>query len=499
MVLIPTLVGVAAFGACRLLLPERYAVNAPMLNSALGWMIDPPSAETVERRIRVAEGFGVETWARVPRARFLRPTSAGDLLVSAPRDGRIVLVEADRDGDGRPDGQRDLMTGLDRPHGLDLHEGWLYVGEGSGVFRVRYDAERGEVSGDRQVVAADLPEGGNHWTRTVGIGPDGALYVSVGSSCNVCFEEDERRAAMLRFPRAGGSGEIYARGLRNAVGFAWHPATGALYATDNGRDLLGDGIPPCELNRIVEGGDYGWPVAYGQRVIDPDLGAGHEARVAASIPPAHAFGAHNAPLGITFLSAETPGHYRHAALVALHGSWNRTAKDGYKVVSLHWQADGTIVERDFLWGFLLDEDVIGRPVDVAQGADGAIYVSDDYTGVIYRVTAGARSQQDAALVPSAGSAHRSDPLASLSGPERSEAAARGAGLWERFACASCHEAAAATPGIVPVPLASLGERYDLAELADFLAAPTPPMPAFAMSASERRDLAIHLLDAGPHR
>jgi glucose/arabinose dehydrogenase len=142
------------------------------------------------------------------------------------------------------------------------------------------------------------------------------MYVSVGSSCNVCIEEDPRRAAMLRFQPDGSGGELFASGLRNSVGFDWQPGSGDLYATDNGRDLLGDDIPPCELNRIVKDGFYGWPFAYGSRVPDPDFGAGHEAEIAASIPAAHGFRAHNAPLGITFVrNANAPASLRGAALV----------------------------------------------------------------------------------------------------------------------------------------------------------------------------------------
>ena len=190
--------------------------------------------------------------------------------------------------------------------------------------------------------------------------------------------------------RPDGSGEeIFATGLRNPVGFDWRPETGELYATDNGRDLLGDDFPPCELNRIERGGFYGWPYANGDRVADPDLGAGRERRIASSLSPAHAFRAHNAPLGIHFVrGARAPRDYHGAALVALHGSWNRTRKDGYKVVSLHWRPDGAIEERDFAVGFERDEDVIGRPVDVAEGPDGAFYISDDYAGAIYRVAYG---------------------------------------------------------------------------------------------------------------
>jgi glucose/arabinose dehydrogenase len=376
-----------AFFACQLL-PERLAVNAPLMNSLFGWGSTPPESAAFGARIRAADGYTVSLYAEVPKARFLRSTPAGDLLVSVPREGSIVRLLRDADGDGLPDGRDVLLSGLDKPHGMDLHDGWLYVGEGSAIARVRFDAESGETLGAIERVVTGLPEGGNHWTRTVRVGPDERLYVTVGSSCNVCIEEDERRAAMLRFRLDGTEAEIHARGLRNAVGFDWRPGTDELFATDNGRDLLGDDEPPCELNRIVPGGDYGWPVASGDRRLDPDFGAGQEARAAASIPPAHGFGAHNAPLGIVFLRSDRqPEPYRGRALVALHGSWNRTRKDGYKVVSLSWADDGTVREEDFLTGFLVEDDVIGRPVDVAEADDGTIFVSDDYAGAVYRVTA----------------------------------------------------------------------------------------------------------------
>lgn len=481
----------AVFFACQLL-PERLAVNAPIMHSLFGWGAAPPAADAFGARIRAADGYAVSLYAEVPKARFLRPTPAGDLLVSVPREGTIVRLVRDAGGDGLPDGQEVLLSGLDKPHGIDLHEGWLYIGEGSAVARVRFDAEAGRTAGELERVVTGLPAGGNHWTRTVRVGPDRRLYVTVGSSCNVCLEEDERRAAMLRFALDGSEPQIHARGLRNAVGFDWQPGTGHLYATDNGRDLLGDDEPPCELNRIVEGGDYGWPVANGDRRLDPDFGPGNEARAAASLPPAHAFRAHTAPLGIVFLRSERhPAGYRGRALVALHGSWNRTRKDGYEVVSLVWAADGSIREEEFLTGFLVSEDVIGRPVDVAEAGDGTVFVSDDYAGAIYRVapaTAGG-----AASAPARPGGRSVDPLAALGVEERRAAAARGAGHWNGLRCAACHVPEQADPGVVPVPLRELASRYDLAGLAAFLSAPTPPMPAVALDAAGRRDLAIHLL------
>jgi glucose/arabinose dehydrogenase len=483
---------IAAFLACRLL-PERLAVNAPILNSLFGWGAEPPADDAFGARIRPADGLAVGLYAVVPKARFLRPTPAGDLLVSVPREGRVVRLVRDGNRDGLPDGQETLLDGLDKPHGIDLHEGWLYVGEGSAVARVRFDVEAGHVVGEPERIVSGLPAGGNHWTRTVRVGPDGWLYVAVGSSCNACIEEDERRAALLRFRLDGSEGEVYARGLRNSVGFDWRPGTGDLFATDNGRDLLGDDFPPCELNRVVQGGDYGWPFANGDRQLDPDLGPGHEARAAASIPPAHGFRAHNAPLGIVFLRGDAlPERYRGAALVALHGSWNRTRKDGYKVVSLHWAPDGTIREEDFLVGFLENENVIGRPVDVAEGPDGTVFVSDDYAGAVYRIARAdgrAAARAGASLVAAGG-----DPLAALDSAQRSSRAARGRAHWEALGCAGCHLPDEAAPGVIPVLLRELGRRHDLAGMTGFLATPTPPMPAVSLDESDREDLAVYVLD-----
>lgn len=488
-------VAVLSIGACGTLLPT---VNAPIAHLLFGSGVDVPPESVVETRMQVPPGYGIGIFAAgIPNARFLRMTARGDLLVSAPRSGDIYLVEADDNGDGQADGIRLLMSGLDRPHGLDLHDGWLYIGEGTAITRVRFDDDARATTGSPETVVAGLPEGGNHWTKTVRIGPDGWMYVSAGSSCNVCEEEDPQRAAMMRYRPDGSRGEIFATGLRNSVGFDFQPGTGALFATDNGRDLLGDDFPPCELNEIVEDGFYGWPVANGDRVPDPDFGAGQEARIAASIPPAHAFGSHTAPLGMTFVRGKNaPDGYRGAALVALHGSWNRSEKSGYRVVSLHWQDDGTIEERDFATGFEVDEDVIGRPVDVAEGPDGSFYISDDYAGAIWRVAPGANtaaSTRPPASRRSSDTASKPDPVSGLSPAELADIQARGKDLYEANACAGCHEAARADEGVVPVPLRALSERYDIDSLVTFFAAPTPPMPTPPLDEAERRELAIYLL------
>ncbi len=479
-----------------LVLPEKYAVNAPIAHLLLGRGTEAASPEELRRLIAVPDGFVHSLYASgIPNARVLRFAPNGDLLVSAPRSGRVLLLERDANGDGSADAIHTILEGLDRPHGIDFHEGWLYIAEGSRISRVRYDTDARRVTGSLERVVTDLPDGGNHWTRTLRFGPDGLLYVSIGSSCNVCEEKDRRRAGLLRFQPDGSGEELFATGLRNSVGFDWQPESGDLYATDNGRDLLGDDIPPCELNRLTAGGFYGWPFAYGDRVRDPDFGLGHEREIAASIPPSHAFRAHNAPLGINFVrGGNAPASLRGAALVALHGSWNRREKDGYKVVSLHWAPDGHIEERDFATGFLHDGGVIGRPVDVAEGPDGAFYISDDFAGSIYRVgwvgSGGARTD----VAPT-----REAPATAVS--ENVDVApvavrrsiANGRALYEGHACFRCHERDRADAGVIPVALDDLQHRYDIESLAAFLAAPQPPMPIFPLGAAERRDLAMFLL------
>ena len=485
-----------AIASRRFWLPERFAVNVP-ISALVG---SPSGSSAGVDGLRPPQGFTLSRFATgLTNARFLRVTDQGDVLVSQPREGRVTLLRKDSNSDGSSDETTVLLEGLNRPHGLALRDGYLYVAEMTAVGRVRFDSAARTATGAFERVITGLPSGGNHWTRTIGFGPDGFLYVSVGSSCNVCVEEDDRRAAISRYDPRTWRGAVFASGLRNSVGFAWRTvSTGEeagheLIATDNGRDLLGNDFPPCELNRVVEGGFYGWPFANGDRVKDPDFGTGQEARIAASLPPVHRFAAHNAPLGITFLdSPATPAEYRGAALVALHGSWNRTTKDGYKVVSLHWDEAGRITQRDFLTGFLVNENVSGRPVDAAQAADGTIYISDDFGGAIFRLTVGSHSPTTSvSTAPKV-----SDGLESAD-PLDDAAVTRGAKTWEENQCRLCHDPAVVARGQSPVEtpkiLQKLNVRYDVRKMVAYLKAPQPPMPLFEMSDQERLDLSIYLL------
>ncbi|MFK7974975.1 MAG: PQQ-dependent sugar dehydrogenase [Halioglobus sp.] len=459
-----------------------------MLNVMMGR--DGPAANegTVRTRYQVPEGFSIQLYAaNLPKARFMRFTQGGDLLVSRPHSGDIQLLRKDANGDGQPDSVTTLLSGLERPLGLDFHEEWLYIAESDQVRKIRFNHSNGSVSGELESVVTGLTSNGNHWSKTLRIGPDKKLYLAQGSTCNVCKEEDKRRATLMRINLDGTDQTIIATGLRNAVGFDWSPSDGKIYATDNGRDLLGDDFPPCELNRIETGGFYGWPYFNGNNLPDPDMGADPQAESRTPIAPVHSFPAHNAPLGITFLThPETPDAYRNSALVALHGSWNRSELDGYKVVSLHWTDEG-IESRDFLTGFLQGNDVSGRPVDIQQGPDGDIYISDDFAGAIYRVSYGSGgSQSSAILVP--GKTVDKTPPAWLNNVNQPEMASLGKALYTDNACASCHEL-----GENPKRLDNIATRRSYNEVMEAMTAPQSPMPVYNFSESELRAITLYLM------
>ena len=461
-----------------------------ILNVMAGVPGPETSVETMRQRYQVPAGFSLQVYAdQLPRARFMRFTPDGDLLLSRPHSGDILLLRRDQNGDGRPDAVETLISELKRPLGLDFHANWLYVAESNRIGRIGFDSANGTTVGAYETVVEGLTDNGNHSSKTVRFGPDGLLYLAQGSTCNVCEETDERRATMMRFQPDGSGAEIIATGLRNSVGFDWAPWSGELYATDNGRDMLGDDFPPCELNLIMEQQFYGWPYFNADNLPDPDMGPDPLAKQRQPIPPAHSFSAHNAPLGISFIDGEgMPGDYRHSALIALHGSWNRSTPDGYKVVSLHWQ-EGGIEERDFLTGFNDNGDISGRPVDVAQGPDGAIYVSDDYAGAIYRISySGAPEQKFSAPVNASVSRLDSTPPEWLRGADITGMSQRGAGLYQKYECRNCHEL-----GDNPVDLDRLSERLGYAAVIDVLRAPQSPMPAFPLSDEQQRELAVFLL------
>jgi len=333
--------------------------------------------------LRVPPGFRVTLFASgLGRARFLAFDPQGRLMVCDLGGGRVLTLP-DANRDGRADRTLVFASGLSLPHSLAWHQGRAYVA-GGGQVVVLTDANRDGVAESRRVIVSDLPTGGVHVTRTIVFSPDGRyFYVSVGSSTNVSPERDRRRAAVLRFAADGTHQQIFATGLRNSVGLAFHPDTGVLWGTDNGRDWLGDDLPPDEINLLRQGGFYGWPYYYGDNVPDPAFSR----RPPPGLPPALKLQAHSAPLGLCFYTGrQFPAEYRGDAFVCFHGSWNRRQPTGYKIVRVRVRQGRPVSYEDFLTGFLSGREASGRPVDVRMGPDGALYFSDDQGGRIFRIT-----------------------------------------------------------------------------------------------------------------
>lgn len=300
--------------------------------------------------------------------------------------GGTVFVLPDRDQDGVADEVIAAIEDLaNSPHGLAFHGGYLYLAEHNQVSRYLY-LGNGRVEKTRQVVA-DIPYQRGHISRTVGISPSEKMYVSIGSSCNVCEENDRRLAAIIEYNPDGSGERVFAEGLRNSVGFVFHPSTGEIWATENGRDGLGDDLPPDEVNVVLRGRNYGWPYCYGKNIADPAFD--EPDRCVTTQESTHDLQAHSAPLGLRFVeSAQFPEEWQGDLLVAYHGSWNRSVPTGYKVVRLDVEENKVIGEEDFISGWLLDNgSSVGRPVDLIFGPDdGALYISDDKAGMVYRVT-----------------------------------------------------------------------------------------------------------------
>lgn len=349
---------------------------------------DTTKTTTLNGKLSAPAGFTVAYFAQdLAGVRFMAVSPAGDVYASQPGKGRIVRLP-DANHDGKADGTVVVATGLNQPHGLAFHKGFLYVANTDGVVRLTLGAN-GVATGS-PVYVNNYPAGGGHWTRTIVFGTDSAMYIAIGSSCNLCVEQTPERAAVLKFNEDGSGKRVYAMGLRNAVGLAVNPATGALWASQNERDNIApnyEDLPPEEINIITDGADYGWPYCYGNRIPNPEYN--DAARCANTVAPALAMQAHSAPLGMSFLARASmfPADYQGDLLVAFHGSWNRSTPTGAKVVRVHVANGKPVSVEDFITGWQQPNGSRwGRPVDVVVAADGSVLISDDDSGAIYRVT-----------------------------------------------------------------------------------------------------------------
>jgi glucose/arabinose dehydrogenase len=382
---IPQICIILVVGACTLTiggpsrLPDQPAPTAiPLREAAV------PLLGVSGRSISLPSGFGISVYADGlddPRMMALGPD--GYLYIAERGAGRILRLP-DADQDGAADQIEIVVDNLDAPSSLAFYQdGSLYVGETMRVLRLPPLAG-GESFGQAEVLIGDLP-GGGHSTRTLLFSPDfSTLFVSIGSSCNACAEVDQRRAAIMAYKPDGSGGRLFARGLRNAVGITFKPGTDELWATNNGRDFLGDDLPPETVYRVRDGADYGWPTCHSGRIIDPDLGSPNACQGIEN--PLVEMQAHSAPLGLEFYSGDQfPQTYRGDLFVAFHGSWNRSSPVGYKIVRIPIDGDTIGIVEDFAIGWWVNGSSWGRPVDVLTASDGSLFVSDDAGGRIYRI------------------------------------------------------------------------------------------------------------------
>jgi len=359
-----------------------FGINIPLLTKTT------PRPNTLKTTLKLPQDFTIQVFAsHLPGIRTLLPTPTGDLIATLPKKGQVILLKKTPTTPKASQQATILLSGLNLPSGLAFYKNWLYIAESHAIGRIHYDPIKQQISGDYTIIINNLPDGGNHWTRTIKFSPTGKLFIAVGSSCNVCEEDHHFRASLLTYHPDGSHGDIYATGLRNTVGFAWEPNSQRLFGVDNGRDFLGDNTPPDEINWIQKGHFYGWPYSYGNNHPDPQYGSDKSHEVTRSTPPYQHINAHSAPLSILFLKhPRFPAHLRQKALITLHGSWNRSTKTGYKIIAADLKMPTAIRQQDFITGFETQGDVIGRPVDLVEDHQGDLFLSDDFSGTVYKIT-----------------------------------------------------------------------------------------------------------------
>ncbi len=338
--------------------------------------------------IRLPSGFKVEIYAsNIPNARSLVLSESGILFVGSRNAGNVYAV-VDNNNDFKADEVIIIASGLDMPNGVDLKDGDLYVAEVSRIIKFENIESNFRNNPQYTIVRDDFPTDRSHGWKFIKFGPDGKLYVPVGAPCNICLKEneDERYASITRMNSDGSDFEVFARGIRNTVGFDWHPETNELWFTDNGRDMLGDDIPPDELNNAPSAGlHFGYPFLHGNNILDPQFGLLGDTSLYTK--PAQELGPHVAALGMEFYNGSMfPSEYSNQIFIAEHGSWNRSEKIGYRITLVRLNGNDSVSYETFAEGWLNGDTVSDRPVDIELMPDGSMLVSDDYADVIYRIT-----------------------------------------------------------------------------------------------------------------
>lgn len=349
--------------------------------------INTPARENTKNDLglNIPAGASIDIFAKdLGAPRDLVFDSGGTLLASIPAAGKVVAL-VDDNGDGKADKTVDILTGRQRPHGLAFYNGQLFVAEETKLTRFNWDTKKLEAKEDKLLFS--LPKGSRHFTRTVVFSKDGTMFVSIGSSCDVCLEKDRFLASVIISDKNGTDPRIFAKGLRNAVFITFDKDNQKLWGVEMGRDNLGDNLPPDEINILEDGKDYGWPNCYGNKIPDKKFNTSlTDSDCQNTQVPAYQLCAHCAPLGLAFINAdEFDKNSRGDLLVSLHGSWNSTKPVGYKIIKLKREGDKLVSQEDFITGFLKGSQVSGRPTDLEFSEKGELFISDDKAGTIYRV------------------------------------------------------------------------------------------------------------------
>ncbi len=331
-------------------------------------------------KVKLPKGFSISVFAKgVKNARSLVLGANGTLFVGTRTEGKVYAIT--------PAGKVfTIASGLNMPNGVAFRDGALFVAEIHRLLRFEKIESHLENPLPYKVISSDFPTDRHHGWKFIAFGPDGKLYIPIGAPCNVCDVQDPY-AAILRLNADGSGREVFARGIRNTVGFDWHPITKELWFTDNGRDLLGDDLPPDELNRALRPGmHFGFPFCHGGDLLDPSFGLNKNC--SDFIAPEMKLGAHVAAIGMRFYSGQLfPAEYRNQVIIAEHGSWNRSTPSGYRLTLVKLDTDGRAKSYGvFAEGWLQDGRAWGRPADVVVAVDGSLFVSDDLAGVVYRIT-----------------------------------------------------------------------------------------------------------------
>jgi len=361
---------------------QKYPVNPPIKVSSSKY-----DGSLSLDKLKLPEGFKIDVYVEgIENARSLCLSPSGTLFVGTRSKGNVYAVK-DTDHDGRGDKIYTLLEKGNMPNGVAFKDGDLYVAEVNRILKFSDIESKLDNPGTPEVVYDKYPTETHHGWKYIAFGPDERLYVPVGAPCNICESEDKVFNTITSINADGTDMRIEQHGVRNTVGFDWHPESGQLWFTDNGRDWMGDEEPECELNNATtQNQHFGYPYCHQGDKLDPDLGAGKNCDD--YVPPVVKMGPHTAPLGMEFYTGNNfPSTYSNDALVARHGSWNRKEKIGYDIQRIHKNKDGSYERSDFITGWLNDDksDVWGRPVDLEQMPDGTVLISDDYADAIYRV------------------------------------------------------------------------------------------------------------------